>query len=333
MNRRDYLFDVLDGKECGRVPVGFWFHFVPDALTKHNEQTIEKNLAGHKRYYEKFHPDFLKIMDDGFFLYPSEVLNHIREAADLDKVQATHPEKWMGDQVNLVKQITDLYGKEVAAFYTIFSPATHIWFALREQQSGLTLGQLAKENPTGFKHAVDELSIDLCELAKRVIHEGHADGLYFSSRGIEGVDSKTFRELVSPAELRILQTANELSKYNLLHICGYEGFRNDLAIYVDYPAKGVNWAVNTENVDLLTGKTLFAGKAVIGGFGHTPKDVLYRGSREEVKAETKRILYHAGKRGVILGADCTVPADIDTERFQWVREAAEELLQEREQIC
>lgn len=61
---------------------------------------------------------------------------------------------------------------------------------------------------------------------------------------------------------------------------------------------------------------------MIGGFDNTEQGVLYRGSRTEIEEETRRILSSAGRTGVILGADCTVPKDIDSQRFNWVREAA-----------
>ena len=61
---------------------------------------------------------------------------------------------------------------------------------------------------------------------------------------------------------------------------------------------------------------------MIGGFDNNADGVLYSGSKEEVQAETRAILDKAGTRGVILGADCTVPKDIDPERFNWVRDAA-----------
>ena len=48
-------------------------------------------------------------------------------------------------------------------------------------------------------------------------------------------------------------------------------------------------------------------------------------TRAQVEAETRRILAAAGRTGVILGADCTVPPDIDWQRFEWVRTAAAEL--------
>ena len=72
------------------------------------------------------------------------------------------------------------------------------------------------------------------------------------------------------------------------------------------------------------GEEIFGHRCVIGGFDNNADGVLYSGSKEEVQAETRAILDRAGTRGVILGADCTVPKDIDPERFNWVRDAAAE---------
>ena len=50
--------------------------------------------------------------------------------------------------------------------------------------------------------------------------------------------------------------------------------------------------------------------------------MLYKGTREEVEACAWKILDEAGQVGIMLGADCTVPADIDDNRLEWVRQAA-----------
>ena len=84
----------------------------------------------------------------------------------------------------------------------------------------------------------------------------------------------------------------------------------------------INFASVVEGVSLSEGKKIFSGKAVIGGFANTKKGILYTGTKEEVQAETKKILKKAGTTGIILGADCTIPKDIDFERLEWVREAA-----------
>jgi uroporphyrinogen decarboxylase len=75
---------------------------------------------------------------------------------------------------------------------------------------------------------------------------------------------------------------------------------------------------------------LFGGKPVIGGFGNTVNDILYRGAKEEIEAETRRLLNDyaksgAGTKGVVLGADCTIPRDTDYDHLRWVRAAAQDL--------
>ena len=48
-------------------------------------------------------------------------------------------------------------------------------------------------------------------------------------------------------------------------------------------------------------------------------------SKEEIEAETERLLQNAGKIGVVLGADCTVPSTIDIAHLNWVRRKAASL--------
>ena len=50
--------------------------------------------------------------------------------------------------------------------------------------------------------------------------------------------------------------------------------------------------------------------------------MIYVGTKAEIEQETERLLKEAGTVGVILGADCTVPRDIDVQRFNWVRDKA-----------
>ena len=52
--------------------------------------------------------------------------------------------------------------------------------------------------------------------------------------------------------------------------------------------------------------------------------VFYTGDKAAIQAETKRIIAETGTTGLVIGADCTIPSDIDEERIEWVREAAAE---------
>ena len=324
MSKRDFVFAAFDNKPVERVPVGFWFHFAPEAFYSPTKIHIQKNIVGHQAYFEDFQPDFLKLMSDGYFLYTNPTVDAIRTPADLDKVEASHPDDWLDGQVALVKELTGRFGSEVAAFYNIFAPVSYLRFALEYNVTGLTVEQLLEANPEGLTHALNEIAVDVAELATRVITEGGADGIYLSVKNLQGVDQtrEQYLETIAPSELAVLGAANAVSRYNLLHICGYEGSKNDLTFYKDYPAKVFNFASVVEGVSLGEAKKLFGGKAIIGGFGQTRSDVLYTGTREEITAATNRILDEAGTTGIILGADCTIPGDTPYEHLNWVREAA-----------
>lgn len=326
-NRRELVFDAFDNKKVSRVPVGFWFHFAPESFFDPSPAVLDKNFAGHEKYFEEFKPDFLKLMSDGFFGYPNESVKKIRSAADLDQVVAGGADEWIEQQVQFVKRLTNRFGKDVATFYNIFAPDTYLSVLFAENGLTLDIPELYEENPLGLKHALEEVAKDIAVLAKRVIAEGGADGIYLSVKNIQSpkATKEDYWNIVAPSELKVLEAANSVSDYNILHICGYEGARNDLSTYVDYPAKIINWAVVVEGVSLEEGKKLFGNRAVIGGFANTAKGILYHGTELQIKQETQNILEKAGTTGVILGADCTIPSDTPLKHLEWVRQAAANL--------
>lgn len=322
MSKRELVLGAMDNKKVERVPVGFWFHFAPGNLFNDDPEVIAKNINGHQAFYDAFQPDFLKLMSDGYFTYPNPAIDQVSKAADLKNVKAVGAEEWIQKQVELVKELTGRFGKEVATFYNIFSPTTYLKLLLTQQ--GVSFGKLVEEDPEAVKDALLEIAKDIAALSKAVISQGGADGIYFSAQNLQDakLSKEDYLKYIAPAELVVLNAANEVSDYNILHICGFKGAKNDLSTYVDYPAKTVNWAVTVEGVSLEEGKKLFGGRAVIGGFGNTEQDLLYKGSKTEIQAETKALLEKAGTQGIILGADCTVPSDISFEHLEWVREAA-----------
>lgn len=324
-DKRQLVFDAFDNKKTERVPVGFWFHFAPDDLFHNRQEVIRKNVEGHFKFYDTFKPDFVKLMSDGYFRYPNPTLERVEKAEDLLKARSGLADDWIDAQTALVKELTDHFGSEVATFYNIFAPATVLGFVLEESGSGLTLAELIKNEPETLAYVLNVIKQDLARLAFRVITEGKADGIYLSARNIQDktVSKESYHKYITPSEQGVLNAANAVSNYNILHICGYEGARNDLSVYKDYDVKVINWAVVVEKVSLQEGKKLFGSRAVIGGFDNTTNGVLYKGSREEVESYTRRLLDEAGTTGIILGADCTIPSDISLERLEWVRKAAE----------
>ena len=64
-------------------------------------------------------------------------------------------------------------------------------------------------------------------------------------------------------------------------------------------------------------------KPILGGLDN--HGVLVEGSLEAIRQETLKIIKAMGKRGFMLGADCTVPGEIDWARLRAAVEAAAEV--------
>ncbi|MDR0786068.1 MAG: uroporphyrinogen decarboxylase [Treponema sp.] len=325
MTKTAWLKQVFNNEKTERTPVGFWFHYAEDEKEDgfKNPAIFDVNIEGHKKFYAKFKPDFVKIMTDGFFVYPDEAFQKARKAADLRDVKSigeNHP--WIEKQTAFARTLADIWGDEVLSFYSIFAPAALFRFA-RGDRDGVeeTLADFITQDAEAVDYAFNVVAKDTAALVKRIIREGGASGVYYSTQDIGGggTTEQTRRRLVEANDTTVLNAANSVSQYNILHICGYAGHRNNLTHFIDYPAQIVNWAVTVEGVSLGQGKKLFKNKPVIGGFDNTKNGALYRGSREEIEAETERLLAESGTTGIILGADCTVPRDIDIQRLQWTR--------------
>ena len=330
MSKKQLVLDAFNNIPVERVPVGFWFHFVQgDEFTKglENPAVVQKNIEGHNKFYREFQPDFVKLMSDGFFEYPNLILKNAKSASELLQLKPVGPDHpWVINQIKLVKTLTDSFGAEVLTFYNIFAPATYFKIIFGADGNKV-LADFIVEDKAAVRHALNVIAEDLATLSKALITEGKADGIYLSVQNVQDtrITPEIYKEVVEPGELQVLASANGVSEYNILHICGYEGSKNDLGLYVHYDAKIINWAVNIENVSLEIGKKLFGGRAVIGGFANTANGLLYSGSKEEIENFTEQLIHQSGKTGIILGADCTVPNDIDLNRLEWVRNKAASL--------
>ena len=117
---------------------------------------------------------------------------------------------------------------------------------------------------------------------------------------------------------RVMQEVAKDAELNALAVGAFRSYVRSVAL------AGNKKMFDVEKLPLERGKELFGGRAVIGGFGNTKADLLYTGNEAVIKAAARSLLAKAGRTGVILGADCTVPGDIDLRHLEWVREAAAE---------
>ncbi len=328
--KRELVLKALHGEKTDRIPVGFWYHYMPYEemnLAMKSPEIFEKNINGHRKLKKIFKPDFLKIMTDGLFFLPFDYAA-LQSAADLkglEPIPETHP--WFDKNVELVRTLREMYGDDILIYFNMFAPMTQMRDGIRVFQ-GISFDidrviDFLKEDAEAVKHALLVFAQSLETLMKKVIGKGLADGVYFSVSNPHGdIPTDIYKKYIMPSEKFVLEKAKELSEDNILHICGNVGGKEMFSIYQDYDVRAVNWAIHASGLSLKEGREYFKGKAIIGGFDNSPESVLCSGTKEEVEACAEQVVQEAGRDGLILGADCTIPSDIDLERLEWVRRKA-----------
>lgn len=326
-NKRELMRKVFNNEKAERVPVGFWYHYVPPMdhfRSLEDKDVLDAVIKGHKDMYKEMQPDFVKMMSDGFFGHPSVNSTKIEKAEDLFKIKAVGPDHpWITEQIKYVKEVNDEFHKEVYTFYSIFSPLHCIRLYFEEYEAdNKKFPRLFLENPEAMDHAAREIAKDLEILIDRLFKEVEIDGIYYSVQQVQDdrADMAFHEKYVHPTDLMILDVIKKNSDTNILHICGYGEYTNDLDLFTKYDLSIINWATHAEDISLKKGKEFFNDKVVIGGFDNNSETLLDSGTDEEVEAYIKELLEEVGSKGVIIGADCTISPDIPVERFNLIRE-------------
>lgn len=318
MNKRERVIAALEGKSTDHVPVGFWYHFPPQ------NQIGEACINAHIDYYRQTNQDFIKIMCDGYFGYPNDTLINMKSTSDLYNMKplgANHP--FIREQVERAKAIVSQLGDECCIFYNVFCPLSYF----RLQLDWDKMMQCVKEDKEAVKYACDVISEDAIALVDALINEAGCDGIYYCVQNAElfRFSADEYNDLVRPYDLRVLDFANGISRYNILHCCGWGGDKNRLEVWKDYRAAAVNWAVYVEEMSLPSGREFFDTNCILGGFDNRKEGLLYSGAFDNIKEETKRLIAENGKCGFIIGADCTLSNDIDLARIHCVVDTSREI--------
>jgi uroporphyrinogen decarboxylase len=102
--------------------------------------------------------------------------------------------------------------------------------------------------------------------------------------------------------------------FNILHVCDYHGGYDDLTPFLDYPGHIVNCSLEL-GIEKLTAQKVsqLFGRPFMGGLDRL--GTIFSGSRDDiitaVEAECSR-----KSAKFLLGADCTVPSEIDWDNLK-----------------
>ena len=318
MTRRERVIRAMQIQPVDRPPVGFWFHFSKE------DSLGQRCVDAHLRYYNNVDVDIAKLMCDGYFDYPNPVAKAVKEPGDWYAMQPLGPDsEFIRGQVERAKAVKAGLKSDCLVLYNVFAPFSSIRFGTSDE---LVMRHL-REDPKAIEYALDVIAQDNALLCEKLITEAGIDGVYYCVQGGEKnrFTPDEYRRYITPSDLKVLEHANRFSGYNVLHCCGWAGIPNNLEVWRDYPAAAVNWACFIENMGLSEGKEFFGGKCVLGGFDNRATGLMYNGTREEIQEFTRELVQRSGSTGVMLGADCTLPATVDVNHIQWVVDAVSAL--------
>lgn len=319
MDKRERVLACMNHLTVDRPPVGFWFHFSDE------QKMGAACVQAHLDYYNHVDVDLAKIMCDGYFDYPNPLAQSVQKASDwyhLKPLGKNHP--FLREQVDRARAVKDGLKDDMCVFYNVFAPFSSIRYGTSDE---LVMAHL-REDPQAVAYALGIIAEDNSTLCELLMTEAGCDGIYYCVQGGEKdrMTGETYRAYITPSDKAVLSHANKFSPYNILHCCGWAGIPNRLENWQDYPAKVINWAVFIEEMDLVRGRAFFGGKTVLGGCDNRKTGVLYTGSKAEVQSFVRKLVSSFDQdTGYMIGADCTLPADIDKKRIQWVIEAVNSL--------
>lgn len=230
----------------------------------------------------------------------------------------------------LAKEQNQIVG-DLPTFITVFSPLILLKWAQIDHTkesiltSDVKFADLYEKNPERVEQVLQVIAVDQGKVVRALKKGTEVDGIYYSTQSIQDPredNLEFFKKVMEPIDLIVQEEINRNFDLNILHVCGFAGAYNHLEWFTNYPLQVINWATLTDGVPLGEGKKLFGDRPVLGGFDNSIKGLLYTGTKEEIQQNVRNLIDEAGKKGVILGADCTVPRDTPYDHLQWVIEAA-----------
>lgn len=316
MTKRERVFNLLDGREVDRPPVGFWLHF-PEEM-HHGDAAIRAHLD----FMEQTDSDILKIMNENI-LYDGE--SHISCLGDIKKFKGfSKKDQIFKDQMEIIKRIADEAGGRfpiAATIHGLVASAFHeTGYAGNYTSMGYGLALFCRECPKEMKQVFKTIAESLMEFTDCSLAAG-AEGIFYAALGGEKnfFSDEEFEEFVAPYEKMIYDHIKKKAGFDILHICKTN---INFERYVALKPTIVNWGVYGNRFTLTEGAKLFSDSIVLGGFPDR-HGVLVDGSDEEIREHTKEVLDEMEGKRFIVGSDCTLPTEISYQKIKLVVKAVE----------
>ncbi|MBL8056182.1 MAG: hypothetical protein JNK29_05755 [Anaerolineales bacterium] len=307
MNKRDLLLSLIyDATPPAATPAAFFLHFEPAA--QQGQAAVDQHLA----FFRRTGMDFVKIQ----YEQKPPAAPDLRTPKDWARLPRCD-EAFFEPTLNVVAGLLRAAQAEALVVLTLYSP--FMW--ARQTAGEARLAQHLREDPEAVAQGLTILTENVRTLVRAGRRLG-LDGFYASTQGGEAFrfpGTDLFERYIKPTDLAVWDEIGA-SRFNILHICDYEGGYADLTPFRDYPGHVVNCSllVGEQTLTPRAAAELF-GRPFMGGLER--KGVLAAGPAAAIQPAAAAVLAQRPAR-FILGADCTVPNETPWEHLKTAVDAA-----------
>lgn len=315
MTKKERVLSAIALQPVDHTPCGFSLHFPQDC------NSGEAGIQAHLDFFRETDTDILKIMNEN--LVPN--YGTIQSPADwscIGKIDQNTP--FIHTQLEFTKEILSRCepdGFTMGTLHGITASSIHPIEPVYGYEPVRTLlTEHLRENPQPVLDAMSRIAEGMCCLARGYAEAG-VDAVYYAALGAERkwFTAEEFEKWIAPFDKLILSEIQKSGCKAFLHICK-DGL--DMDRYADYASfcDVVNWGIYEVPYPVEDARKLFPNKAIMGGLANR-SGVMVDGTLDELAQAAKDTVARYGQTGFILGADCTLPTEIDYKRIRAIVDA------------
>ncbi len=314
MTNKERIYNCIAGKEIDNIPSSFSKHFPADFAYG------KIGVENHIRFFKESQVDIVKIMNE----YQMPFIGKIEKPEDWLKVtQLSKDDHFIYLLIDFVKELMEEMGEDEYYLLTVHGIiACTIHISLRQlgfYDARSVHAAHCRENPVVMGKVHEHIVLLIKEIISQAKEIG-VDGIYYSSLGGDNIylTDDEFARMIMPYEKEVLSFAKSCGLHVFLHMCKGDLVLERYAPYAEF-ADVVNWAIEDNQISLSQGEKIFPGKTIMGGLGNRDGDLI-NGNKEKVQEKVKKIYAELGRdTQFILGADCTMPTEIENRHLSYVK--------------
>lgn len=327
LSKRQRLERLVAGERADRPGVALWRHWPGD------DQDAVELARSTLDWQQQFDWDFVKVSPDSNFCVEDWGAQSQWQGNQEGNRQYTfHPvrtaEDWLalrpqdplagrlGEQIRCL----DLIGRSLEPgtpfIQTIFSPSSQLKYLAGAAR---VLAEI-RTHPDEVQQALAVITETTLRFLQAMQPTG-VSGIFFAIQLCtpHHLTAAEYQRLVQPYDRQILEAANALYWFNLVHLHGQDAYF-DLA--AGYPVQAINWHDREAPPTLAQARDQFAA-ALVGGLRQW--ETMLRGSPEQVRAEAADAIAQTEGRGFILGTGCVTPVNAPQRNLRAARQAVTSL--------